>query len=52
MGELSEPLEGFCVDLARTPNVKATSSALIRRLGVPAIPSADLARIAVPTTLI
>jgi pimeloyl-ACP methyl ester carboxylesterase len=52
MGERWEPFEAYNLDRARTPSVKAALSILMEQLGVPAIPSADLARIAVPTTLI
>jgi len=52
MGEPWEPFAAYNLDRARTPSVKAALRILMRQLGVPAIPSADLARIAVPTTLI
>ena len=52
MGEDWEPFKAYNLDRARTPSVKAALRVLMRQLGVPAIPSADLARIAVPTTLI
>lgn len=50
--ELSEPLEEYCVVRTRAPGAKAAQRVLIGQVGVRAIPSADLARIAVPTTLI
>jgi pimeloyl-ACP methyl ester carboxylesterase len=52
MGESWEPFASYNLDLARTPSVKAGLRVLMRRLGVPAIPPADLARITVPTNLI
>ena len=52
MGELGESLEGYALDRARTPSVKAALHKLMPEFGVPAIPSEDLARIAIPTTLI
>jgi pimeloyl-ACP methyl ester carboxylesterase len=50
MGERWEPFQAYVLD--RAPSVKAALPVLMRQLGMPAIPSADLARIAVPTTLI
>lgn len=52
MGASWEALREYSLDRARAPGVKAAMRALMWRLGVPAIPAADLARIAVPTTLI
>jgi pimeloyl-ACP methyl ester carboxylesterase len=52
MGERWEPLAAYALDLARTPSRKSAMRVLMRELGVPAIPAADLERIAVPTTLI
>jgi pimeloyl-ACP methyl ester carboxylesterase len=52
MGERWAPFEAYSLDRARTPSVKAAVRTLMRRLGTPAIPPAELARIAVPTTLI
>ncbi len=52
MGERWEPLAAYALDCARTPSMKAALRSLMPQFGVPAIPSADLARIAVPTTLI
>jgi pimeloyl-ACP methyl ester carboxylesterase len=52
MGERWEPYQAYVLDRVRTPSVKAALRILMREVGVPAIPSADLAQIAVPTTLI
>jgi pimeloyl-ACP methyl ester carboxylesterase len=52
MGELWESFAAYNLDRARTSNAKAALRTLMGQLGVPAIPSADLARISVPTTLI
>jgi pimeloyl-ACP methyl ester carboxylesterase len=52
MGAQWEPFQAYVLDRARTPSVKAALRSLMGKVGVPAIPSADLARIAVPTTLI
>ncbi|MGH6901285.1 MAG: alpha/beta fold hydrolase [Geminicoccaceae bacterium] len=52
MGERWEPFEAYNLERARAPNVQAALATLMERLGMPAIPPADLARIAVPTTLI
>jgi pimeloyl-ACP methyl ester carboxylesterase len=52
MGERWEPFEAYNLDRARAPGVKAAVRALMRHVGVPVIPPAQLARIAVPTTLI
>ena len=52
MGERWEPFKAYNVDRARAPSVHAALGALMELFGLPAIPSADLARIAVPTTLI
>jgi pimeloyl-ACP methyl ester carboxylesterase len=51
MGERWAPFEAYNLDRARTPSVQTAVAALMEQLGVPAIPSGDLARIAVPTTL-
>jgi pimeloyl-ACP methyl ester carboxylesterase len=52
MGERYEWMAAYALDRFRTPSVKATMrSSLMKQLAA-AIPSADLARIAVPTTLI
>jgi pimeloyl-ACP methyl ester carboxylesterase len=52
LGERWEPWQEYVLDRARTPAAKAALPALMRKLGVPAIPPAELARITVPTTLI
>ena len=52
MGERWEPFEAYNLDRARTPRVQAALATLMEQFGMPAIPPADLARIAVPTTLI
>ena len=52
MGERWEPFEAYNLDRARTPSVQAALSVLMEQFGMPAIPTGDLARIAVPTTLI
>ena len=52
MGERWEPFEAYNLERARTPSVQAALATLMEQLGIPAIPPADLARIAVPTTLI
>jgi pimeloyl-ACP methyl ester carboxylesterase len=52
LGERGQLLEAYALDRARTPAMKAALKHLMPQLGVPAIPSAQLARIAVPTTLI
>lgn len=52
MGELWEPFVAYNLDCARAPSSKTTLRRLMRQLGVPVIPPADLARIEVPTTLI
>ena len=52
MGERWEPFEAYNLERARAPSVQAALATLMERLGMPAIPAADLARIAVPTTLI
>jgi pimeloyl-ACP methyl ester carboxylesterase len=51
MGERWEPFVSYNLDLARAPGTKAAGR-LFRALGLPRIPQDDLARIAVPTTLI
>jgi pimeloyl-ACP methyl ester carboxylesterase len=52
MGERWEPYHAYVLDRARTPSLKSALPVLMRQLVMPAIPSADLARIAAPTTLI
>jgi len=52
MAERWAPFEAYNVDRARAASAKAAVSALMEQFGVAEIPAADLARIAVPTTLI
>ena len=52
MDERWEPFRPYNLDRARTPSVQAALGALMEQFGVPPIPPAELARIAVPTTLI
>ena len=52
MGAGWQPFEAYNLDRARTPSVQAALGALMEQLGVPALPSSSLERIAVPTTLI
>lgn len=52
MGERWEPFLAYNLDCARAPGTKAALRTLMRRVGVPRIPPADLAQIDIPTTLI
>jgi pimeloyl-ACP methyl ester carboxylesterase len=52
MGESWAPFAAYNLDRARTPTVAAALQTLMAELGAPAIAPADLARIAVPTTLV
>ena len=52
LGEDWDAFEAYALDRARTPSVQAAGRSLMSQLGLPVIPPADLARIAVPTTLI
>jgi pimeloyl-ACP methyl ester carboxylesterase len=52
LGEREALLEAYALDRARSPGQKAALRSLMPQLGLPAIPPAELARIAVPTTLI
>jgi pimeloyl-ACP methyl ester carboxylesterase len=52
IGERWDWIKAYHVDCARTPAMQATLPALMESFGFAAIPSADLERIAVPTTLI
>jgi pimeloyl-ACP methyl ester carboxylesterase len=52
LGERGQLLEAYALDRVRTPGVNAALKHLMPQLGMPAIPQAELARIAVPTTLI
>lgn len=51
MGERWEPFVAYNLELAQGPGAKAVGR-MFRELGLPRIPSASLARIGVPTTLI
>lgn len=51
MGARWEPFLAYSLERARGPNAK-TAGRLFREFGIPRIPPDDLARIAVPTTLI
>jgi len=52
MGERWLHFEAYNLDRARTPSVQAAVAILMEHFAVPAIPTSDLARIAVPTALI
>jgi len=52
MDERWEPFRAYNLNRARTPSVQAGLGSLMEQFGVPAIPSSELARIVVPTTLI
>lgn len=52
MGREWELLAAAALEGARTPSVKVAGRRLMKAFGVPAIPEGDLARIAVPTTLV
>lgn len=52
MAERWQPFEAYNLECARTPSVRAALATLMEAFGMPAIPAADLARIAVPTTLV
>jgi pimeloyl-ACP methyl ester carboxylesterase len=52
MGERGALLEAYALDRARDPGQKAALRRLMPKLGLPAIPPVDLARIGAPTTLI
>jgi pimeloyl-ACP methyl ester carboxylesterase len=47
-----EPLASYALDQARTPAAQAALGSLMPAFGLPAIPAAELASIAVPTTLV
>lgn len=51
MGERWEPFVAYNLEGARGPEAKAAGQ-MMREVGIPRIPAEDLARIAVPTTLI
>jgi pimeloyl-ACP methyl ester carboxylesterase len=52
MGERWKASQAYNLDRARTPSVRAANRRMLRELGTKAIPPGELARIAVPTTLI
>ena len=52
LGERGQLLEAYALDRAREPAMNAALKHLMPQLGLRAIPPAELARIAVPTTLI
>ncbi|MEX0590765.1 MAG: alpha/beta hydrolase [Xanthobacteraceae bacterium] len=52
MGESWDNLRAYNLDRARAPKLKGTQQRLMELFGIPAIPPEELARIAVPTTLI
>lgn len=52
MGADWEPFVAYNLERARDPDVKAAMQTLMREVGIPRIPRADLARIAVPTSLL
>ena len=52
MGDDWEPFLAYNLDRSRTPSVKTAMRTLMKEVGIPTIPSEDLARIPVPTTLI
>jgi pimeloyl-ACP methyl ester carboxylesterase len=52
MGETWQPFETYNLACARRPSQEAALSSLMQQFGLPLIPSAELARITVPTTLI
>jgi pimeloyl-ACP methyl ester carboxylesterase len=52
MGESWMTFAAYNLDRARKPSVQAALHTLMEQFGMPAIPSADLVQISVPTTLI
>jgi pimeloyl-ACP methyl ester carboxylesterase len=52
LGERWQLIADYALDRVRTPSMQAALGSLMTQLGLPAIPPSDLARIAVPTTLI
>jgi len=52
LGERWEASQAYNLDRARTPSVRAANRRLLRELGTKTIPPRELARIAVPTSLI
>jgi len=52
MGERWEASQAYYLDRARTPSVRAANRRMLRELGAKRIPPQELAKIAVPTSLI
>jgi pimeloyl-ACP methyl ester carboxylesterase len=52
MGERWAASQAYNLDRARTPSVRAANRRMLKELGTKVIPPGELARIAVPTTLI
>ena len=52
MGQRWEASQAYNLDRARTPSVQAANRRMLRELGTKTISPQDLARIAVPTSLI
>ena len=52
MDERWEAFEDYNLDRAQSPDVQAALGGLMAQFGMPAIPDAELSRIAVPTTLV
>jgi pimeloyl-ACP methyl ester carboxylesterase len=52
MGARWPPFRAYSLELSRTPSIQQANRRLLRELGLPRVPPEDLARIAVPTTLI
>src|SRR5206468_2762661 len=52
MGESWQRIKAYNLDRALTPSLQATQHSLMGQFGMPAIPSAELAKIAVPTVLL
>lgn len=52
MGERWAWVEAYTLDRARAPGARAAQQQLMEQFGFPAIPPAELARIAVPTALV
>ena len=52
MGDRWAPFRAYSLELARTPSVRRANRHLLRELGLRQLPPEELARIAVPTTLI
>ena len=52
MGQRWQPFTAYNLDRALTPSVQAAFDVLMQQFGLPAIPAENLARIAIPTSLI